>query len=124
MTPQDCKYFNTCSAPICPLYSNPNPIWYPDEEICRAKAHHNNAIWVQSQKKITKKARRTDLYFSYNMLNKDVIIRAGIEGVDPDANNPDAEVKKWLRNHPERTQQQKQKAQQQAQQNFKKVANE
>lgn len=110
MTPKDCKYFDTCSAPLCPLDDNRGAIWYADEPICKAYQHHQNARWIQNQRKIAKRAKNTDTCYTKDMLDRDIIIRPGIEGADPDARDFEAEVKKWIRNHPERTPEQKAKA--------------
>jgi hypothetical protein len=50
------------------------------------------------------------------MLDRDCIIRAGIEGIDPDSKDPDADLQRWLESHPERTEAQKAAAKQRGQQ--------
>ncbi len=110
MTPKDCKYFDTCSASLCPLDNNRGAIWYPDEPICKSHKHHQSARWVQNQRKVAKRAKDTETCYNRDMLNRDIIIRTGIEGANPDAQDFEAEVKKWIRNHPERTAEQKARA--------------
>ena len=46
----DCKYFDGCSAPMCP--HDPEVAktqWFPDEDICRLA---DVPDWVRRQKKI------------------------------------------------------------------------
>ncbi len=62
MTQDDCRLYETCSAPLCPLdrASLQNGIWYPDEEICRSRTF-GNLTWIRQQGKIAKSAPgRTD----------------------------------------------------------------
>jgi len=108
---QDCRYFDSCSAPICPLDGCPGAVWYPDEEICRAYKYHQGVLWVGNQRKIAKRAKGTDTCYTWAMLNRDIVVRKGIEGANPDARDFDAEVKRWIASHPERTPDQKAAAQ-------------
>jgi len=103
MTQDDCRLYETCSAPLCPLdrASLLNGIWYPDEEICRSRAFGNLA-WIRQQGKIAKCASRTDRYFHPEMLQRNCIVKKGIAGLDPDeVEKP--QLQKWLCDHPERT---------------------
>jgi hypothetical protein len=102
MAAPDCKKLDTCNAPLCPLdeQSLKHGIWYPDEEVCAFRAFVNLA-WVQNQKKILKRSARTDRYFTLSMLERNCIIRGGIEGLDPDEAE-EYQLKKWLRDHPEK----------------------
>lgn len=124
--PQDCRHWDSCSAPLCPLdlQSMEHGIWYPDEEICRSRTHRQGLKWIENQRKIAKKAKSTDTYFTVEMLDRDFIVRSGIEGIDPDSKNPEKEYKQWFVSHPEQSAEQKQKKQQQAQNNFQKASNE
>ena len=95
---EDCKHWDNCSAPICPLedkIKNLNHIWYPDEEICPKHKHQ----FIKTQKKIKKKARDVDKYFTLEMLNRNFIVGAGIIGLDPD-NEEGPQLKKWMEKHP------------------------
>jgi hypothetical protein len=87
-TPQDCKYFHTCSANLCPLDSEVSKrIWLleesDNEEICR-NTDFAGLQFVITQKKIRRALRnRTDEredYFPYEMLNRNFIVRPGIRG--------------------------------------------
>jgi hypothetical protein len=82
MTNPKCKYYENCSAPLCPLdeESLEFGIWYPDEEICRKRG----IDWVKKQKKIVKVGASADYYFDYQSLKSIKQIRKGIKGQDPD----------------------------------------
>jgi len=116
-TLQDCKYFHNCSANLCPLDPDISKrIWLPEEndteEICR-NPEFAGLQFVITQKKIRRALRnRTeerDEYFTYEMLNRNIIVRPGIRGVpsDPPENVKDSmawyakKEKEWLRKHPE-----------------------
>jgi hypothetical protein len=71
-----------CIAPLCPLdRSSLNGIWYPDEEICRSRTQ-GNLPWLKAQRRLSKIAAAG--YFTVGMLNRLVVIRKGITGLDPD----------------------------------------
>jgi len=116
-TPKDCKYFHTCSASLCPLDPDVSKrIWLPEEsdteEICR-NTDFAGLQFVITQKKIRRALRNRkqerDDYFTYEMLNRNIIVRLGIRGVpsDPPENVMDSmawyakKEKAWLRRHPE-----------------------
>jgi hypothetical protein len=117
-TPQDCKFFQTCSANLCPLDSIISKrIWLPEEsdteEICR-NPEFAGLQFIKTQKKIRKALReRTgerDDYFTYDMLNRDITVKSGIRGApsDPPDNVRDPMAwyerreKLWLARHPAR----------------------
>jgi len=116
-TPKDCPYYDNCSANLCPLDSIVSKrIWLPEEndtyEICR-NPEFAGMQFVKTQKKIRRALRnRTeerDDYFTYEMLNRNFIVRPEIRGVpsDPPENVKDSmawyakKEKAWLRKHPE-----------------------
>ena len=116
-SPKDCKFFHTCSASLCPLDPDVSTkIWLPEEndtyEICR-NPEFTGLQFVITQKKIRRALRnRTeerDDYFTYEMLNRNFIVRPGIRGVpsDPPENVKDSMVcyarkeKAWISKHPE-----------------------
>jgi len=77
-----CTLYETCNTPLCPLDgSSLNGIWYPDEEICRSRVH-GNLPWMKAQRKLARVAAGG--YFTVEMLNRLVVIRKGIVGLDPD----------------------------------------
>ena len=102
MTQDDCRLYETCSAPLCPLdrASLLNGIWYPDEEICRSRTF-GNLPWIRQQGKIAKSASPTDRYFHPEMLQRNCIVKKGIAGLDPDEIEK-PQLQKWLDDHPER----------------------
>ena len=83
----ECKFYENCSAPLCPLDSG-NHVWFPDEGICR-----NKLDWVKNQKKIAKKAKDREGYYTIDMLKQIQRVTAGIVGADPDRVNDDV----WIR---------------------------
>ena len=117
-TPQDCKYFHNCSANLCPLdLEISKRIWIPSEndtdEICR-NSEFSNLQFIKTQKKIRRTLRNRkqerDDYFTYEMLNRNFIVRPGIRGIqsDPPENVKNSmawyakKEKAWLKRHPER----------------------
>jgi len=93
-----CRHFDSCSAPLCPLDEKhlKAGIWYPDEEICRLKKITD---WIKRQKKIAKKTKDKDTYYSYEMLNRNCKVGTGMTGLNPDiAEEPQLIV--WLKKHP------------------------
>jgi len=70
-----------------------------DEEIC---TRHKNQF-IKTQKKIKKKARDVDRYFTFEMLKRDCVVKGGIFGLDPDKDE-EPQFKKWLKLHPPKRQ--------------------
>lgn len=76
-----CTLYENCIAPLCPLdRSSLKGIWYPDEEICRSRTQ-GNFPWMKAQRKLSRVAAGG--YFTVEMLNRLVVIRKGIAGLDP-----------------------------------------
>lgn len=97
-TQASCPRLNNCEAPLCLLAPNlPNQIWYPDEELCKAKRFHSTT-WVKRQRQIQKVARSRDTYFSVAMLKVIRTVKPGIEGLDPDRALDEAKnaEEKWI----------------------------
>jgi hypothetical protein len=95
----DCKYFDGCSAPLCPKDEGvADRTWFADEDICRLA---DVPAWVKRQRKISKKAAMGG-YFTLAMLNRDCHISKGIKGIDPDGTDKEraAGEAAWLKNHP------------------------
>jgi hypothetical protein len=97
----ECKRFNSCSAPICPLYEG--GIWYPDEEICALKEYAKLG-WIKYQKKIKRMTRVPEFFFTLRMLERNCIIGRAIEGLDPDhdLNAMERDEANWLKKHPKK----------------------
>lgn len=89
-----------CSAPLCPLFDWEG-IFYSDEGICSRQKYCKELI-VRNQRKIARQSRDTGTYFTSKMLNRNIIIKSGIRGLDPDhaLDDMDREEKEWLRAHP------------------------
>ncbi len=86
MIPEKCPYFGSCNAPICPMDPHKErAIWYPDEEICRNIEFRDKDLII-TQKKIARLNRRHEVQgiFTFNMLNRPLIIRKGISGLNED----------------------------------------
>jgi len=92
-----CKYFNRCSAPLCPLDENSlqNGVWYPDEEICRLR-EFQGLRWVQNQRELKKRGVPVDGYFTAAMLDNEIIFHPDIRGIDPDRKDEEKQIKRWL----------------------------
>jgi hypothetical protein len=97
---EQCRHFDSCSAPLCPLDSEHLKIgsWYPDEEICKLKTVPN---WVKVQKKITKKTKDKNTYYIYEMLNINCKVAKGITGLNPDKPE-EQQLEDWLKKHPQK----------------------
>jgi hypothetical protein len=99
----DCKYFDGCSAPICPKDpGQENTTWFPDEDICRLA---DVPDWVKRQRKVSRKAAPGNSpcgYFTLAMLKQDCRISRGIKGIDPNGTDQEraADVAAWFKAHP------------------------
>ncbi len=116
MKPENCKFFANCSASMCPLdLSFKNKIWLSreteTEEICR-NPDFSNMQFIITQRKIKKvlkkNNRERDDYFTYEMLDRDIIVKSGIRGIplDPPDTVKNSEKwykskeRRWIINHP------------------------
>lgn len=93
-----CRHFDCCSAPLCLLDEKhlKTDIWYSDEEICRLKTVPN---WVRIQKKITKKTKDKNTYYTYEMLNRNCKVGKGMTGLNPDKSE-ESQLEDWFKKHP------------------------
>jgi hypothetical protein len=89
-TSQECRRYEDCGAPLCPLNfaELEQEVWYPDEEICTARKFARMS-WVRKQKLIARKYSSADRYFTVQMLETIARVTKGIEGANPDS--PDGE---------------------------------
>jgi hypothetical protein len=95
----DCKYFDGCSAPVCPKDpGREKTTWFPDEDICRLA---DSPDWVKRQRKVSRRAARGG-YFTLAMLTHDCRISKGIKGIDPDGTDKEraADEAAWFKAHP------------------------
>jgi hypothetical protein len=100
---RDCKYFDGCSAPLCPKDEGvADRTWFADEDICRLA---DVPEWVKRQRKVSRKAARgiaPSGYFTLAMLKHDCQIRKGMKGIDPDGTDKEraADEAAWFKVHP------------------------
>ena len=115
-SPRDCKFFDSCSANLCPLDLRlKEMLWCPEEneleDICRSP-EFKGLQFIRTLKKIAKAIREKiqdrDDYFSYEMLNRNMTVRSGIRGIpEPPDSIKDSEKwyevreKRWIATHPE-----------------------
>ena len=95
----NCKYYDGCSAPLCPMLSedeNQNYIWYPDEEICKRTS--NLPEWVKQQRKVAKKANPDSywFYFTLDMLKVRFRVTKSVKGIDPNKEES-PQLKQWFK---------------------------
>ncbi len=66
-----CKYFKSCSAPICPENKDTLSlqIFYPDEPICKLPLY-NKKTYIINQHAVYKQVIDRESYFTYKFLNK------------------------------------------------------
>jgi hypothetical protein len=82
---EECVFWKRgCNNQICPMTKKCG-IWYSDEDVCNNSEYKDNIV-VMNQKKLKKK--KAPGYFTFEMLNRNFIVRGGITGIDPDI--PDA----------------------------------
>jgi hypothetical protein len=117
--PESCKFFDSCSANLCPLDPRlKETLWCPEENdsdgICKNR-EFAGLQFVRTQKRIARatrnKGHKRDDYFSYEMLNRNIVVRSGIEGIPepPDSiKNPEKwysdKQRKWTLGHPQKKQ--------------------
>jgi hypothetical protein len=95
----DCKYFDGCSAPLCPKDEGiADRTWFADEDICRMA---DVPEWVKRQRKVSQRATPGG-YFTVAMLKQDCHISKGIKGIDPDGTDKEraADEAAWFKAHP------------------------
>jgi hypothetical protein len=104
----DCKYFDGCSAPLCPQDEGAaDRAWFADEDICRLA---DVPDWVKRQRKISRKAAKdrakggyfTRGYFTRAMLKQDCRISKGMKGIEPDGTEEERAAWEavWFTVHP------------------------
>jgi hypothetical protein len=95
----DCKYFDGCSAPLCPRDEGiADRAWFPDEDMCRLA---DVPEWVKRQRKVSRKAAMGG-YFTLAMIRHDCRITKGMKGIDPDGTGKEraADEAAWFKAHP------------------------
>ncbi|MEM0050702.1 MAG: hypothetical protein QXW39_09255 [Candidatus Bathyarchaeia archaeon] len=112
MKPTDCPLYYRCQCSLCPLEDNPSAIWYTEDPVCKNPKFQ---VVTNSMKKLKRKGAQG--YFTLKMLNRNFIVRKGIQGIDPDLpssiKNPEKEYQRreelWLKRHPELSEEKKKK---------------
>jgi hypothetical protein len=95
----DCKYFDGCSALLCPKDEGvADRTWFPDEDICRLA---DVPDWVKRQRKVSRKAAE-GCYFTLAMLKQDCRIPQGMKGIDPNGTDKERTACEaaWFKAHP------------------------
>jgi hypothetical protein len=106
----DCRYFDGCSAPLCPGDEGiAARTWFPDEDICRLADVHD---WVKRQRKVSRKAA-SGAYFvvlrvqqiksnTLAMLKQDCRLSRGMKGIDPNGTDKEQanDEAAWFKAHP------------------------
>jgi hypothetical protein len=104
----DCRYFDGCSAPLCPKDEGvADRTWFPDEDICRLA---DVPDWVKRQSKISRKAVPGG-YFTLAMIEYDCRISKGMKGIDPDGTDKERAACEaaWFKAHPVITKEERKK---------------
>ena len=97
----NCSKYDYCSAPICKMEMIENARWFPGEEICNKLGQV-----TRQQRKIAKRTKNADTYYTLDMLKHDCRIKSGIKGLAPD--KPESwQKKKWFSQHKEITKEQR-----------------
>jgi hypothetical protein len=97
----DCKYFEDCSAPLCPKAEPEKAQWFPDEPVCRLA---DVPAWVKRQRKLARKGLPREAgYFTPAMLSHGCRWSGGTKGIDPDGTDKERTValSTWFAKHPE-----------------------
>jgi hypothetical protein len=101
--PKDCKFYQDCSSNLCPLDPEmKSKVWCPEEnsydEICR-NSEFAGLQFVRTQKKIARKVRthkgERDDYFTFEMLNRNIMVKSSIRGVPNDSPDTMKDSFKW-----------------------------
>lgn len=97
-----CTHFDNCNAPLCPQneVSIKKAIWFSDESICKMRVY-SQLQWIKNQRKIKRvRVKVEDGYFTVSMLDRRIMVKKGIKGIDPDKDDTDRFEKKWIIDHP------------------------
>lgn len=91
----DCRYYNSCHAPMCPKDVNYGRcLWFPSEPVCRLKEVPD---WILKQRKISKlKHIDQNKCFTLRILNAIDEVISDLEGIDPEYYGGE---KRWLSKH-------------------------
>lgn len=99
----DCKHYDYCSAPLCPMLSdeeNLKGLWYPKvEEICCRRK--DLPAWVKQQRKIERKvsAQNQIYYFTLDMLKVPFRVAETVRGIDSDLLDEERQIQSWRKRY-------------------------
>jgi hypothetical protein len=100
MTKDECKWFETCSAPLCPLDADSlvRCTWFPDEEVCKLADHRMTTLAVR-QRKISKATGKDANRgcFTAKMILHPCTIKSGVRGLDPESPITTTREMGWIR---------------------------
>lgn len=66
----ECKYLNSCDAPLCPLDKDTKEgVWYPDEPICRIRDAAEEFPWIKHQRRLQTKKTGAEGFFTIERLS-------------------------------------------------------
>ncbi|MBI2854132.1 MAG: hypothetical protein HYX87_04320 [Chloroflexi bacterium] len=93
MEPNECRFYEGCDAPLCPLNTNlGRSMWFPGEPICHLR---KSADWVRKQRKIALlKDIDASRCFTIRMLEHIARVQKGLQGIE---RGDLAQEKAWLR---------------------------
>ncbi len=82
---ENCKqYLTGCNSQLCPLDNSPGErIWYPDEDICTARAIVK-PVWVKTQRKIARRAEDRETFYTIRSLCQVQRVTGKVKGMSPD----------------------------------------
>lgn len=95
-TPDQCPRFLNCNAQLCPLDKGlAFRMWYPDEAICGKQGMFQKHHWIRIQRRIQRKVKDREKYFTVEMLKRIYMVGVGTRGLNPDASEEHLS-KEWL----------------------------
>ena len=101
--PESCKFFDSCSASLCPLDPRVKEMqWCPEENdtdgICKNR-EFAGLQFIRTQKKIARISRKQnedrDDFFTFEMLNRNIMVKLLIQGVPNDPPDSIKDSFKW-----------------------------
>jgi hypothetical protein len=102
---ENCKGYNFCKAPLCPLDNSfTKAVWYGDEPICSIRSTYTKERWHKNQKKIAKvnAQKPVEGYFTVEYLSNLGRVTSKVHGIIPGSrtetirNKPKTEVPKRI----------------------------
>jgi hypothetical protein len=83
-TKTECKHYERCEAPLCPLQTreeNKKEIWHPSDPVCRMEEFPS---WVSQQIRIGSEIKLVNsrTYFTLEMLEAPLKVTKNVKGID------------------------------------------